>query len=194
MTSGTALKIAIIGAGTVGTEAARAFLGLGAHVTLLDRDLAKLQAADARFEGRVVTLVSHPYNVERVCKYADVLVGAVLVPGERAPIVVTREMVRRMKPRSVIIDMSIDDGGCVETARPTARDHPTYVEEGVTHFCVTNMPGAVPQTSSQAICAAILPWVNKLASGQWRDNEALVRGINVEAGRLVHPALQGMKL
>ena len=95
---------------------------------------------------------------------------------------------------SVLVDISIDQGGCFETSRPTTWKEPIYVEEGVTHFCVTNMPGAVPQTSSQAICAAILPWVNKLASGSWRDNAALVKGINIEGGTIVHPALQGMKL
>ena len=107
----------------------------------------------------------------------------------------TREMLVGMEDGSVVVDISIDQGGCFETSRPTSWKDPTYVEEGVTHFCVTNMPGSVPQTSSQAICAAILPWVNKLASGdQWRGNEALVRGVNTEAGKLVHPALQGMQL
>jgi alanine dehydrogenase len=106
----------------------------------------------------------------------------------------TREMLRDMEDGSVVVDIAIDQGGCFETSRPTTWKDPTYVEEGVTHFCVTNMPGAVPQTSSQAICAAILPWVNKLASGNWRDNPALTRGINVEGGRIVHPALQDMVL
>jgi len=116
------------------------------------------------------------------------------VLGARAPHVLPRGTRKCMKDGSVLVDISIDQGGCFETSRPTTWKEPTYVEEGVTHFCVTNMPGAVPQTSSQAICAAILPWVNKLASGNWRDNAALVRGINVEGGQLVHPALQGMKL
>jgi alanine dehydrogenase len=121
------------------------------------------------------------------------VVGAVLVTGAKAPHVMTREMLKDMEDGSVVVDIAIDQGGCFETSRPTTWKDPTYVEEGVTHFCVTNMPGAVPQTSSQAICAAILPWVNKLASGDWRDNAALVKGINVEAGQIVHPALQGMK-
>jgi alanine dehydrogenase len=101
-------------------------------------------------------------------------------------------MIKGMQPGSVLVDISVDQGGCFETTRPTTWKEPTYVEEGIIHFAVTNMPGAVPQTSSQAICAAILPWVQKLASGQWRDNAALVRGINVEGGALVHPALKGM--
>jgi alanine dehydrogenase len=103
-------------------------------------------------------------------------------------------MMKSMEDGSVMVDISIDQGGCFETSRPTTWKDPTYVEEGIIHFAVTNMPGAVPQTSSQAICAAILPWVNKLASGSWRDNDALVRGINIEGGKLVHPALLDMKL
>jgi alanine dehydrogenase len=181
-------EVAIIGAGTVGTEAARAFLGLGAHVTLLDRDLAKLQAAEARFEGRVVTLVSHPYNVERVCKYADVLLGAVLVPGERAPIVVTREMVRRMKPRSVIIDMSIDDGGCVETSRPMMHDRPTYIEEGVIHYCVPNIPGVVARTATYAFLNAAWPYIHAIIThgveAAIASDPALRRGVVTHGGVL----------
>ncbi|TQD40840.1 alanine dehydrogenase, partial [Lysobacter aestuarii] len=136
----------------------------------------------------------YPYQdvVARELADADLVVGAVLVTGARAPHVLTRAMLRGMEAGSVVADISIDQGGCFETSRPTSWRAPTYVEEGVTHFCVTNMPGAVPQTSSQAICAAILPWVGALASGEWRHNDALVRGINVEAGKLVHPALQGM--
>ena len=123
---------------------------------------------------------------------ADLVVGAVLIPGARAPNVLTREMLRSMEDGSAAIDISIDQGGCFETSRPTTWDAPTFVVEGVTHFCVTNMPASVPQTASQAICAAIAPWVDALASGDWRDNPALVRGINLEGGRLVHPALQGL--
>lgn len=181
-------EIAIIGAGTVGTEAARAFLGLGAHVTLLDRDLARLQASDAHFDGRVVTLVSHPYNVERVCKYADVLVGAVLVPGERAPVVVTRAMVRRMKPRSVILDISIDDGGCVETSRPTTHDQPTYIEEGVIHCCVPNLPGVVARTATYAFLNAAWPYIHAIAThgveAAIDSHPALRRGVVTHAGQM----------
>ena len=145
--------------------------------------------------GNNVTAL-YPYDdvVAREVASADLVIGAVLVTGAVAPHVVSREMIKSMENGSVLVDISIDQGGCFETSRGTTWKEPIYVEEGVTHFCVTNMPGAVPQTSSQAICAAILPWVNKLASGNWRDNAALVRGINVEGGKLVHPALQGMKL
>jgi alanine dehydrogenase len=145
--------------------------------------------------GNNVTAL-YPYHdlVAAEVASADLVIGAVLVTGAKAPHVMTREMLRSMEDGSVVVDIAIDQGGCFETSRPTSWKEPTYVEEGVTHFCVTNMPGAVPQTSSQAICAAILPWVNKLASGHWRDNQALLRGINVEAGKLVHPALQDMNL
>jgi alanine dehydrogenase len=145
--------------------------------------------------GNNVTAL-YPYHdvVAREVASADLVIGAVLVTGAKAPHVMTREMLRDMEDGSVVVDIAIDQGGCFETSRPTTWKEPTYVEEGVTHFCVTNMPGAVPQTSSQAICAAILPWVNKLASGDWRGNEALVKGINVEGGKLVHHALLDMKV
>ncbi len=133
-------EVVIIGAGTLGTCAARAFLGIGATVYLLDRDLRRLQTVDTLLNGRAITMVSHEFNVRKVVKFADVLIGAVLVPGQRAPLVVTREMVQSMKPRSVIIDMSIDQGGCVETSRPTTHESPTFVEENVIHCCVPNLP------------------------------------------------------
>jgi alanine dehydrogenase len=136
----------------------------------------------------------YPYEdaVARELRDADLVIGAVLVTGAKAPHVVSREMIKGMQKGSVLVDISVDQGGCFETTRPTTWKEPVYTEEGVIHFAVTNMPGAVPQTSSQAICAAILPWVQKLASGQWRDNAALVRGINVEGGQIVHPALKDM--
>jgi alanine dehydrogenase len=182
-------EVAIIGAGTVGTEAAYAFLGLGAHVTLLDRDLAHLQAADVRFGGRITTLVSHPFNVERVTRFADVLVGSVLVPGERAPVLVTREMVRAMKPRSVIIDFSIDEGGCVETSRPTTHDQPTFLEEGVIHYCVPNVPSLVARTATHAFMNAAWPYIQAIANqgveAAVAANPALRRGVVTYGGRLM---------
>jgi alanine dehydrogenase len=182
-------EVVIIGAGTVGTEAAGAFLGLGAHVTLLDRDLARLQTAEARFAGRgLVTLTSHPFNIARVVKFADVLVGAVLVPGERAPVVVTREMVRRMKPRAVILDLSIDDGGCVETSRPTTHERPTYVEEGVIHYCVPNIPGVVARTATYGFLNAAWPYIQALANlgieAAIASDAALRRGVVTHNGRM----------
>ena len=121
---------------------------------------------------------------------ADLLIGAVLIPGARTPHIVSRAMVKNMKNNSVIIDISVDQGGCVETIRPTNYQQPTYLDEEVIHFGVTNMPGAVPRSASQALSAAILPYAQLLASGDWRGHQALLKGINVEAGQLVHPALK----
>ncbi len=125
---------------------------------------------------------------------ADLVVGAVLVPSARAPHVVSKAMVKTMEKGSVLVDISIDQGGCFETSRPTTWKDPTYVVDGVTHFCVTNMPGAVAQTSSQAISAAILPYVQRLTQKNWHKDAVLASGINVAGGELVHPALKGMKL
>lgn len=186
-------KVVVFGAGKAGGASAALAAAGGANVTVFEMRTDRME--DMMRLGNNVTAL-YPYHdvVAREVASADLVIGAVLVAGAKAPKVVTREMLRAMEPGSVLVDIAIDQGGCFETSRPTTWKEPTYVEEGVTHFCVTNMPGAVPQTSSQAICAAILPWVNQLAGGAWRDNEALVRGINVEAGRLVHPALHGMEV
>lgn len=185
-------EVVILGAGTVGTEAARTFLALGAHVTLLDKDLGRLQAVENRCEGRTTTLVAYPFNVERACRYADVLVGAVLVPGERAPMVVTRAMVRQMKPRAVIIDLSIDEGGCVETSRPTTHDQPTFVEEGVVHYCVPNVPGIVARTATHAFLNAAWPYIQLLANrgvaAALEADPALRRGLVTHHGQLMTKA------
>ncbi len=182
-------EVVILGAGTVGTEAAHAFLGLGAHVTLLDRDLAHLQAADVRFGGRVTTLVSYPVNLERVTRFADVLVGAVLVSGERTPVLITRAMVCAMKPRSVIIDLSIDEGGCVETSRPTTHDQPTFLEEGVIHYCVPNVPGVVARTATHAFLNAAWPYIRAIADqgleAALAADPALRRSVVTHAGRMM---------
>jgi len=161
-------NVVVIGAGTVGVNAARALIGLGAHVFLLDHDLARLQAVDEQLGGRAVTLVAHAFNIERLCAFADVVIGAVLIPGQRAPIVVTREMVRAMRPRSVILDISIDQGGCVETSRPTTHASPTFLEEGILHYCVPNIPGVVARTATHAYLNAAWPYIRALA-GQGVD-------------------------
>jgi alanine dehydrogenase len=130
--------------------------------------------------------------VARQVRDADLVIGAVLVPSAKAPQVVTAEMVKSMEPGTVLVDIAIDQGGCFETSRPTTWAEPTYLVDGVTHFCVTNMPGAVPRTSSQAICAAILPYVNRLASDpDWKRFAPLAAGVNVVGGEIVHPALKG---
>ena len=186
-------KVVVFGAGKAGGSAAALAASEGANVTVFEMRQDRMD--DMMRLGNNVTAL-YPYHdlVAAEVAAADLVIGAVLVTGARAPRVMTREMLRSMEDGSVVVDIAIDQGGCFETSRPTSWKDPTYVEEGVIHFCVTNMPGAVPQTSSQAICAAILPWVNKLASGHWRSEPPRLRGINVEAGKLIHPALQEMKL
>ncbi len=156
-------EVVILGAGIVGTFATRAFLGMGAHVTVLDTDLEALHWLHENQPG-LATLVSDPINVARACTWADVLVGAAYVPRERSPILVTREMVRTMKPRSVIIDISIDEGGCVETSHPTTHLTPTFIEEGVIHYCVPNIPSIVARSSTLAFLNAALPYILAIAN------------------------------
>jgi len=182
-------EVVIIGAGVVGNCATQGFLGMGAHVTIMDIDINALQRIHDRYIG-VVTMMANSVNIARAVSYADVVVGAVLVPGERAPIVVTREMLRHMKPRSVIIDYSIDEGGCVETSRPTTHDHPTFMEEGIIHYCVPNMPGVVARTATHAYINSALPFVleitNKGIEAAIEQNSAIEKGINTHRGKIVH--------
>jgi alanine dehydrogenase len=185
-------KVVVFGAGKAGGASAALAAAAGANVTVFETRQDRMDEM-MRLGNNVTAFYPYHDVVAREVSSADLVVGAVLITGAKAPHVMTREMLRDMEDGSVVVDIAIDQGGCFETSRPTTWKEPTYVEEGVTHFCVTNMPGAVPQTSSQAICAAILPWVNKLASGNWRDSQPLVRGINTEGGRIVHPALQDMK-
>ncbi len=153
----------VLGAGVVGTYATQTFLGMGAHVTVIDRNLSALQRLWDRFPN-IVTMLSTKRNIERSVAYADVVVGAVLVPGQRTPVIVTRDMVRSMKPRSVIMDVSIDEGGCVETSRPTAHDRPVYIEEGILHYCVPNIPGTVARTATHAFVNAAMSYVTQIAA------------------------------
>jgi alanine dehydrogenase len=160
---------------------------MGAHVTVIDTDIEALQRIFER-ECCIVTMVSTPLNIARACAYADVVVGAILVPGERPPIVVTREMVRSMKPRSVIMDISIDEGGCVETSRPTTHEHSYYIEEGVIHYCVPNIPSLVARTATYAFLNAAFPYIMELANQGIEqaisDNKALERAVNTHNGEL----------
>jgi alanine dehydrogenase len=182
-------EIVIIGAGVVGTCATRAFIGMGAHVTILDINLNALQEVHDRYPG-VVTMISNEVNLAHACVYADVLVGAVFIPGERAPLIVTREMVRSMKPRSLIMDISIDEGGCVETSRPTTHDHPTFIEEGIIHYCVPNIPSVVARTSTHLLSNTAFPFVleiaNKGIDAAIADNPAIERSLNTYNGKMVH--------
>ena len=188
-----AAKVVILGGGVSGTNAARVAMGMEAYVTVIDRSLTRLYELDMQFGSQLHTLFSTVENIEREVLAADLVVGAVLVAGATAPKLVTRDMVRQMKAGSVLVDISIDQGGCFETSRPTTHADPTYVEEGVIHYCVTNMPGAVARTSTFALNNATLPFTLALAGKGWRralvDDAHLRAGLNVHAGRITHPAV-----
>ena len=185
-------EVVILGSGVVAAYATKSFLGLGAHVTVIGRDLSGLQRILDQFPG-IATMMSTRRNIEKATAYADVVIGAVLVTGQRAPILVTREMVRGMKPRSVIIDVSIDQGGCFETSRPTTHELPTFVEEGVLHYCVPNMPGVVARTATHAFVNAAMPYLIHITDHGVDEaiaaDPSLEMGINTHNGRLVHLTL-----
>lgn len=182
--------VVILGAGVLGESAARAFFGMGAQVTVLDRSPEKLQRIEEMFRGRVTTLFATAYNISRVIEFADVLIGAVLAPGQRAPILVTREMIKKMRARAVILDLSIDQGGCVETSRPTTHRNPTFIEEGVIHYCVPTILSQVARTASHALLNAALPFLYEIGQSgveeAVRRNPALKRGVNTWQGKLVN--------
>jgi alanine dehydrogenase len=185
-------EVVILGGGVVGMYATEAFIGLGAHVTVIDKSVDVLQQVYSRFNC-VTTMISTKRNIEKATAYADVVVGAVLVTGERTPLLITRQMMRAMKPRSVFIDVSIDQGGCAETSRPTMHDQPTYIEEGVIHYCVPNMPGVVARTATHAFVNAAMPYIEEIANkgvaNAILDNEAIAKAVNTHNGELVHLAL-----
>ncbi len=181
-------RVVVLGAGVVGSNAARVAARLGAEVTVFDRNRDKLAAMRA-LGPNVTALHAYADAIDEAVTQADLLVGAVLVTGARAPHLVSAEQVRRMKPGSVIIDVSVDQGGCIETTRPTTYADPTFVWEGVVHFGVTNMPGAVPRSASQALSVAITPYALKLTQPGWDADPALTLGINTRAGKVVHRAL-----
>lgn len=186
--------VVIIGAGTVGAGAARVALGMGANVTLLDINTRRLRYLHDTLHGNLITVMSNRFNIERSVKYADLVIGAVLVPGAKAPVLVTEEMVQQMKPGSVIVDVAIDQGGCIETIdRITTHDDPTYVKHGVVHYAVPNIPGAVPRTATMALTNATLPYIAKLAAKGFvqavREDAALAKGVNCYAGHVTIPAV-----
>ncbi len=186
-------KVAILGGGVVGTEAARIAIGMGAAVQILDVNVDRLAYLETLFGSRVELLYSNSAQIEAVACEADLLIGAVLIPGRKAPILVNRNLVKRMRPGSVIIDVAVDQGGCVETLHPTSHTSPIYVEEGVVHYGVPNMPGAVPWTATQALNNSTLPYVVQLANMGMKAleiNPALASGVNVQNHRLVHPAIK----
>jgi alanine dehydrogenase len=178
----------VLGAGVVGTYATQTFLGMGAHVTVIDHNLGALQRLWDRFPA-AVTLLSTRRNIERSVAYADVLVGAVLVPGQRTPILVTRSMIQSMRPRSVVMDLSIDGGGCVETSRPTTHERPVYLEEGILHYCVPNMPGAVARSATHAFVNSAMPYIIEMAADgpeALLKNPAIEPALNTHAGERRH--------
>ncbi|MFQ6067227.1 MAG: alanine dehydrogenase, partial [bacterium] len=181
-------KVVILGGGVVGTNAAKMAAGLGARVVILTRNLDRLRYLDDAMEANVITMKSNEYNIREAVKDADLVVGAVLVPGGKAPTLISRKMLKTMKPGSVIVDVAIDQGGCVETSRPTPLSEPTYKVEGIIHYCVTNMPGCVPRTSTYALTNASLPYVLELANYGYpralRQDKALARGLNIADGKV----------
>jgi alanine dehydrogenase len=183
-------QVCIVGGGIVGTNAARVALGMGARVTIVDVNLNRLRQLDEIFNGQLHTLASNSYNLAQAAKEADLLIGAVLIPGSTAPKLVTRAMVAGMKQGAVIVDVAIDQGGCVETARPTAHSNPSYTVDGVVHYCVTNMPGAVPHTSTLALTNATFPYLLRLANlgarEALRQDAGLSEGLNTWLGALTH--------
>ncbi len=183
-------KVTVIGGGIVGTEAARMAMGLGADVVILDRNLNRLRELDALFGPRLKTAFSSSAAVEEHVIEADLVVGSVLIPGKKAPKLVTSEMVKKMSPGSVIVDVAIDQGGCTETSRPTSHTHPTYVVDGVVHYCVTNMPGAVARTSTQALTNATMPYALRIANKGYKaaakEDPGLMLGLNVVLGHVTN--------
>jgi len=183
-------KVFVIGAGIVGTAAARTAAGMGADVTICDISLPRLAYLTDVMPRNVKTLMSSEYNIREELKTADLVVGSVLIPGAKAPKLVTRDMLSLMQPGSVLVDVAIDQGGCFETSRPTTHEEPTYYVDGILHYCVANIPGAVPYTSTLALTNATLPYALQLADKGWRkacsDNEELRKGLNVVEGRVVY--------
>jgi len=186
-------QVCIIGGGVVGANAARMAIGLGARVTILDINPSVMAYLDDIYQGRVQTLYSDPLAIEETVAKSDLVVGAVLVAGARAPRLVTEAMIKNMEPGSVIVDVAVDQGGCVETCRPTTHEDPTYTVHGVTHYCVANMPGAVPRTSTFALTNATMPYVKALAQKGLeqaaREDPSMALGINTYQGRVPHLAV-----
>ncbi len=193
-------EVVVLGGGVVGTNAAKIAAGLGARVTILDSNLYRLRYLDDVMPRNITTMMSNPYNVRTLIRKADLVIGAVLIPGAKAPHLVTREMLKDMKEGSVVVDVSVDQGGCIETCRPTTHENPTYVIDGVVHYCVANMPGAVPMTSTIALTNATLPYAVQLANEGYEKaistNRELRLGLNVIDGTIVYQGVAeafGMK-
>jgi alanine dehydrogenase len=186
-------QVTIVGGGTVGTNAAKMAVGLGAVVTVMDVNPARLRYLDDLFQGRVCTLMSSEYAIADMTARSDLVIGAALVPGARAPRLITHEMIAGMAKGAVVVDVAVDQGGCVETSRPTVHSHPTFCVDGVVHYCVANMPGAVSRTSTFALTNVTFPYTMAVANKGWRqalrDDPALARGLNMCDGKVAHPAV-----
>jgi alanine dehydrogenase len=186
-------KVLILGGGIVGTQAAKMAAGLGARVVIMDISLPRLRQLVDIMPPNVVTIMSNEYNIKAAIKDIDLVVGAVLIPGKKAPHLITREMLKTMKPGTVVVDVAVDQGGCIETCKPTTHENPTYIIDDVVHYCVANMPGAVPYTSTLALTNATLPYVLQLANKGWKkacaDNEELKKGLNIVNGDVVYQAV-----
>ena len=183
-------KVLIIGGGVVGTNAAKMAAGMGADVTIMDLSLPRLRYLDDVMPANVNTFMSNEYNIRSLLPSHDLIVGAVLIPGAKAPHLITREMLKLMRPGTVVVDVAVDQGGCIETCKPTTHENPTYVIDDIVHYCVANMPGAVPYTSTLALTNATLPYAIELANKGWRkacsENEELLLGLNVVQGKVVY--------
>jgi alanine dehydrogenase len=183
-------KVLVLGGGIVGTQAAKMAAGLGAQVTLLDISLNRLRYLSDMMPANVITMYSNEYNIRRLIQTHDLIVGAVLIPGAKAPKLITRDMLKLMRPGTVIVDVAVDQGGCFETTRPTTHADPIYLIDDVVHYCVANMPGAVPFTSTVGLTNATLPYALQLADKGWKkactDNQELKLGLNVVDGKVVY--------
>jgi alanine dehydrogenase len=183
-------NVLIIGGGIVGTQAAKMAAGLGANVTIMDVDLQRLRHLEDIMPANVDTVISNEYNLEEAVKTADLIVGAVLIPGAKAPHLVTRSMLKLMKTGTVLVDVAVDQGGCIETCTPTTHENPIFLIDGIVHYCVANMPGAVPYTSTLALTNATLPYALQLANKGWikavKENEELRKGLNIIKGDVVY--------
>ncbi|NDK55999.1 alanine dehydrogenase [Pontibacter fetidus] len=186
-------KVLILGGGVVGTNAAKMAAGMGADVTILDTNLARLRYLDDVLPANVKTQMSNEYTIRELVQTHDLIIGAVLIPGAKAPNLITRDMLKTMKPGTVLVDVAVDQGGCIETCKPTTHENPTFIIDDVVHYCVANMPGAVPFTSTQALTNATLPYAVQLANKGWKqacaDNTELKKGLNVVNGKVVYPGV-----
>jgi alanine dehydrogenase len=183
-------KVLVLGGGIVGTQAAKMAAGLGARVVIMDISLNRLRQLADIMPANVTTILSNEYNIKEAIKEADLIIGAVLIPGAKAPHLITKDMLKLMKPGTVVVDVAVDQGGCIETCKPTTHEDPVYVIDEVVHYCVANMPGAVPYTSTLALTNATLPYVLQLANKGWKractENEELKKGLNVVNGAVVY--------